>query len=343
MRRKTTQQLIGFTAFLLVATLLTAVIWNSLQRPVKTTTAKYHAMFTDASGVRAGDDVRVAGVRVGRVDAVSLDGDLARVTFSVDSAHPAHAETEVAIRYQNLIGQRYLSLDTPDAAVATEPLATGAVIGPDRTEPSFDVSALLNGFEPLFSVLRPEQVNSLSQSIIDALQGDEASLSALIAQTAVLAEDFAARDEVLGSLIVNLSDIVSTLAEREGEITTVIENTATLVSGLSARSAELSDSVATVGAMSGPLADLISDVGDDLGPTVVNFSSVADMLNSDSDRLRDSAEYLPVFLASFARITQNGSYINLYVCNLDISLGGVLFPPGVFTQVGGNRHTEVCR
>ncbi|WP_131809732.1 MlaD family protein, partial [Mycolicibacterium fortuitum] len=156
--------LLGLTLFLVVATVLTWLVYVTLRRDVSGPATSYSAVFTDVFGLREGDDVRVAGVRVGRVQAIELQGTLAKVSFIVQAGHRLTSGTVASVNYQNIVGQRYLALDRGREEPADE-LPVGAVIGVDRTQPSFDIGTLLNGYEPLFAVLDPEQLNNLTNAV----------------------------------------------------------------------------------------------------------------------------------------------------------------------------------
>lgn len=160
--------LIGFTIFGLVALLVTYVIFSTLERSVSGSTNSYSTFFTDASGLAAGDDVRMAGVRVGRVDKIELDNGRARVEFEVQNDQQVYTNTRSAIRYQNLIGQRYLNLTLVEGR-DSRPLAPGSTLELP-SEDSFDVTKLLAGFQPVFETLDAEQVNALSQGLLEAFQ-----------------------------------------------------------------------------------------------------------------------------------------------------------------------------
>lgn len=161
--------LIGLCLFLVVTTVATWMVYVTLSREISGSTATYSAHFTDVTGLQPGDDVRVAGVRVGRVDDVELDGTVAEVTFKVQNEQVLYANTVASIMYQNIIGQRYLGL-SPGVRPSVEPLPPGSVIPLERTESSFDITYVLRGFEPLFALLDPEQVDNLTTAIIQAFQ-----------------------------------------------------------------------------------------------------------------------------------------------------------------------------
>ncbi len=339
---KSGKAMAGFSLFAVVAVLLTYTIWSTLQRSVTGDTDSYSATFTDVLGLRVGDDIRMAGVRVGRVDAIDFDGDYkARVDFRIQNDQRLTTTTKALVRYQNLIGQRYIALvpGKDEGAVLT----AGSAIPVERTEPSFDVSSLLSGFEPLFSVLQPDQVNSLSETLIQALQGNNVSLSALITQAAELAGTFGQRDKILGDVIGNLSSVIAGLANRSGELETLITQARSLVESLYAQGESLKASVDTVAKSTDSLAALINQVKPNLARAQNDATSGVALLILNGASLDQAAVELPTVLNGLARFTSYGAYANAYICSLDVSLWGVLLPPGLFSQVGGNSHSEVCR
>jgi phospholipid/cholesterol/gamma-HCH transport system substrate-binding protein len=333
---------IGFGLFAVVAIVLTYTMYSTLQRSVTGATQSYSAIFTDVLGLRAGDDIRMAGVRVGRVDTIDFgDNYQAKVGFRIQSDQHPTTTTKAVVRYQNLIGQRYIALlPGQDPGV---PLPPGGQIPIQRTEPSFDVSALLSGFEPLFSVLRPDQVNSLSKTLIQALQGNDVSMSELITQAAQLATTFGQRDRILGDVVTNLSSVITGLAHRSGDLETLITQTRSLMEGLYKQGAALESSVDRVAKSTDALAGLITAVKPGVAAAQDKATSGIALLLTNGASLDKAAVELPNFLNRVAQFSGNGAYGNAYLCTLDVSLWGVLLPPGLFSQIGGNSHSEVCR
>ncbi|GAB2666093.1 MCE family protein [Nocardia goodfellowii] len=339
---KSGKALIGFSAFAVLAVALTYTMWSTLQRSIAGPTNDYSAVFTDVLGLRVGDDVRMAGVRVGRIDKIDFtDGYRARVDFRLeDDQHPTTTTTAL-VRYQNLIGQRYIAL-LPGAERGT-PMRPGEQIPVERTEPSFDVSALLSGFEPLFSVLQPDQVNSLSETLIQALQGNGVSLSSLIVQAAELAGTFGQRDQILGDVLTNLSSVVEGLANRSGELETLITQARALMEGLYSQGEALKGSVDQIATATDSLMQIITTVKPGLVRAQNDATAGVALLLLNGAALDQAAFELPTFLNAVARFSSYGTYGNAYICRLDVSLWGVLLPPGLFSQVGGPAQSEVCR
>ncbi|APE35001.1 mammalian cell entry protein [Nocardia mangyaensis] len=339
---KSTKALIGFSFFVVLATVLTYTIWSTLQRSVPGQTSSYSAVFTDVLGLRVGDDVRMAGVRVGRIDKIDFTDDYAaQVDFQIEARQQLTDSTKALVRYQNLIGQRYLALAPGTDAGSVIP--PGSRIPLDRTEPSFDVSSLLSGFEPLFSVLQPDQINSLSETLIQALQGNEVSLSALITQAAQLASTFGERDQILGDVLSNLSSVLAGLANRSGELETLITQTRSLMDGLYVEGESLKSSVERVAGATDSLVSLIGAVKPGMASAQSNATTAVMMLLYNGAALDRMAVEFPDFLNGVARFTQYGTYGNAYICRLDVSLWGVALPEGLFSQVGGDAQSGVCR
>ncbi|MGN2635130.1 MCE family protein [Nocardia takedensis] len=335
--------LIGFTIFALISVLVTVVVWNTLARIVAGDTNTYSATFSDVLGLREGDDVRMAGVRVGKVEKIELDGrNDAKVTFIVQRDQTLYDDTKALVRYQNLIGQRYIAL-APGQAASPAALRDNASIPLERTEPSFDVSALLNGFQPLFQVLQPEQVNRLSETFIQALQGDGVSLSAFITQAATLASDFQRRDAILTDVITNLSGVMAGLAKRGDELETLITQTRSLIGGLYEQGQSLQQSTVQIASATTSMVDMIGKIQPKLQTAQNSTSAALTLLIATGAQLDQAAVDLPGVLANAGRFTSEGSYANAYLCSLDISLYGVLFPRGLVSQIGGNSHSAVCR
>ncbi|MGV9973193.1 MCE family protein [Nocardia beijingensis] len=340
--------LIGFSIFAIVSILVTVVVWNTLARIVSGDTYTYSATFSDVLGLHEGDDVRMAGVRVGKVEKIELGRDanlkksVAKVTFVVQRDQTIYNDTKALVRYQNLIGQRYVAL-APGKASNPAPLKNNGSIPIDRTEPSFDVSGLLNGFQPLFQVLQPEQVNRLSETFIQALQGDGVSLSAFIVQAAQLATDFQRRDSILSDVISNLSGVMSGLAKRGDELETLVTQTRALIGGLYEQGQSLLASTEQIASATTSVVGMLDRIQPSLRNAQNSTSAALTLLLDNGAKLDQAAIDLPNVLSAAGRHTSEGGYANAYLCGLDVSLYGVLFPRGLFSQIGGTSHSAVCR
>ena len=305
---------IGLSLFMVVAVTVTWLVYATLRRDVAGRTVPYAAVFTDVFGLREGDDVRMAGVRVGRVEGIELDGKHARVDFVVQSDQQVLGTTVASVTYQNIVGQRYLGLSLGSVG---DPLPAGSVIPVDRPDPSFDVGALLNGYEPLFSLLDPNAADDLTQGVIQSLQGDNASITALVDQTSQLTDAFAGRDEELGAVITDLNSVVGNLARHNDDLDQVIPTTRGVVSTFEARRPELVDSMGTVSRVMRQLSTISDEVEPDLNELVTREPGFARHMVSIEPQLAFTGANLPLLLKGFARITNEGAYANAYACDLN--------------------------
>lgn len=344
----TRASLVGLVVFLVMATVLTWLVYVTLRRDVRGSTVPYAAMFTDVFGLREGDDVRIAGVRVGRVEGVELSGTLAKVSFAVQDDQRLPDSTTASVTYQNIVGQRYLALAQGHSGSGAL-LAPGGVIPVERTEPSFDIGTLLNGYEPLFAVLDPAQVNNLTQAVIGSLQGDTAAFATLVDQTSTLTKTFTGRDDALDHVIGSLDSVVGSLAAQNKDFEAAIAATRQVVGQFDSRRPEL---VSSVGKMTEVVRNL-SRIAKDVNPSVHELLTrepgyTRHMLNIEP-QLAYTGLNTPLFLKGLARMFGEGSYMNAYAC--DVNAYG--FFPGLndvvpiivdaATPGGKAKHTARCR
>src|SRR6201990_1787827 len=168
------------------------------------TRASYSAVFTNVSGLKGGNFVRIAGVEVGKVRNMTLHKDgTVTVEFAVDRNQGLTEGTRGAVRYENWIGDRYLALEEGPGSVRK--LHPGQIIPLPQTSPALDIDALVGGFRPLFRALDPDQVNALSGELLRIFQGQGGTLSSVLAQTSFLTSTLAGRSELITELITNLT------------------------------------------------------------------------------------------------------------------------------------------
>lgn len=310
--------LIWVCVFLSVCFALIWTVFVTLQRNVGGHTASYSAMFTDVSGLKVGDEVRMAGVKVGRVDGVGLDGDMARVEFRVQSEQVLYGNTKASIVYQNIIGQRYVGLslgDFDDPKV----LPAGAAIPVERTEPSFDISQLLNGFEPLFALLNPEQVDNLTTAIVRSTQGDSGALTTMISETTRLAQSYSGTDQILENVLTNLNSVVGSLAEHDGDVKSAIDSAESVFDGFAQRRAEFVTSMDQASIVGERLANVITDVQPDLNEWLAREPGFAKHFMENKQGFAYMGFNTPLLLKGLARFSQGGAYLDIYACNLTVS------------------------
>src|SRR5262249_23945663 len=198
----------------------------------------YTAAFSDVSGLYVGDDVRISGVQVGKVETIRLDGRTAKVDFTAQADHPVFTNTVAAVRYQTLIGQRYVELVQP--AKPDTRLPAGGTIPLGQTIPSFDVAKLFNGFQPIFQTLDPAQFNLLGENLLRLIQGDESGI---------------------GPFLHDL-DVISTLAvDRQAVITVMSSKLRAIFRHLGSKSEQLFDPLAQLSQGQAKFGCKVEEVG----------------------------------------------------------------------------------
>ena len=287
----------------------------------------YRAEFTTASGLSEGDDVRVAGITVGEVLAVEIEGgDHAMVTFRVDRTVPLTTASGAQVRYLNLVGDRYLALTQDAGSQETgsdaTPLRQGQALAMANTTPALDLTELFNGFQPLFQALQPKDVNKLSLNLIRVLQGEGGTVASLLSETAELTSALAERDQLIGDVITNLSKTLNTVNEHHTELAELIQQLSGWMKDLARDKEAIGDSISSIGDLTDELAGLLTDVRPFLKEDIKQLKRVVDILNKPGNQklLDKTLERLPETLESQARIGSYGSWYNYYLCDLDFSI-----------------------
>lgn len=336
--KKTSIDLVKLLVFVVVTSLATTVLVVTIGNLGFGSSRQYRAEFTDATGVNKGDDIRVAGVRVGTVDDVEIvDRTRALITFSVDEETSVNGGTNAAIRYRNLVGQRYISL-TQEVG-DTQRLPDGSTIPVSRTKPALDLTVLFNGFKPLFQALSPEDVNQLSFELIQVFQGEGGTLEGLLAHTASVTSTLADRDEVIGDLIDNLSLVLDHVADRDQQLTRLIRSFRTLVGGLKKDRNAILGSLEEVSALSVETASLIDGIREPFVKDIKELRAVAGNIDKNKAELDRAIQVLPIKLNKIGRTAIYGSFFNFYLCEFQ---GRVNLPGNVQVPVKYNTGSDRC-
>ncbi|MGD9622162.1 MAG: MCE family protein [Mycolicibacterium sp.] len=310
--------------FMVCAIAVTFLVYNTLRREVPGDTTPYAAVFTDVYGLSEGDDVRMAGVRVGRVQSVELDGTVAKVSFIVQSDQNLYENTLASVLYENIIGQRHLALSLGETG-STEQLPPNSVIPVERTVPSFDVGNMLNGFEPMFTLLDPKEANNLTQGLIQSFGGGRSSLMEVVDQTTEFTRTLAGRDKVLGDAITSLSKVTNNLAEQSDNLDHTLNQTSQVVAEFNAQRPELEASIGSLARTTRGLSAVTDEVYPEFNALVDRKPGFAAHMVGIEPQVAFAGSNLPLLLKGLARSMGDGSYANAYACDLN-ALG---FFPGL--------------
>ncbi len=320
--KKTSGDLVKLMIFIVVTSLATGVLVVLIGNFTFESSRNYKAVFSDATGVVKGDDIRIAGVKVGNVKEVKVvDRERAQVTFSVAQSSTVTQSSTARIRYRNLVGQRYIALT--QGVGELEPLAEDATIPMDRTEPALDLTVLFNGFKPLFAALSPADINKLSAEVISVFQGEGGNLTALLESTASLTNTLADRDQVIGQVIDNLNAVLATLAGRDRELNSLITDFKTLMEGLVKDREAILGSLDSVSLLADETSDLAVGIRPSLVRDVKGLRKVAGNLNKNRAEIDRALQVMPIKLTKIGRTAVNGSFFNFYLCQFQAEITGL--------------------
>jgi phospholipid/cholesterol/gamma-HCH transport system substrate-binding protein len=328
---RATGTLIKFTAFALVMTILTAFLFLIFSQTRTGSTSEYSAVFTDASRLKTGDTVRVAGIRVGTVKGVSLQPDRkVLVEFDTDRSLVLTTGTKAQIRYLNLTGDRFLEL--ADSPGSTKILSAGSQIPVDRTAPALDLDLLLGGLKPVIQGLNPQDVNALTSSLIQILQGQGGTLESLFSKTSSFSNSLADNSQVIEQMIDDLRTLLDTLSKDGDQFSGAIDRLERLVSGLSTDRDPIGEAITSLDNGTASLADLLGRARPPLAGTVDQLNRLAPLVDgAHKDYLDATLQQLPELYRKLARVGSYGGFFPYYICGItfrasDLEGRTVVFP-----------------
>jgi phospholipid/cholesterol/gamma-HCH transport system substrate-binding protein len=294
---------------------------------------QYRAEFTTVSGLEPNDFVRVAGVEVGKVGSMRIRDDTTVVVeFTADDSVVLTEGSRAVIRFDDLIGGRYLALE--EGAGGTERLNPGDTIPLARTAPALDLDALIGGFRPLFNALDPEQVNALSSQLITAFEGQGGTINSLLSQTAALTSTLANRDQLIGQVIINLNTVLGSLGDQRDQFDKAVDSLAQLIEGLEARRTEIATGVAYANESAESIADLLAQARPPLQKFVAETDRSMGIVVADHEYFDNLLNTLPDAYQALARQGIYGDYFSFYLCDLVLKLNGKGGQP-VYVKLAG--------
>ncbi|MEJ7831706.1 MAG: MCE family protein [Nocardioides sp.] len=277
---------------------------------------EYQAIFSTASSLEKGDDVRVAGVSVGEVKEVDhYQRNSAVVTFRVKADVPLTTASTAEIRFLNLVGDRYLALEQ-GAAQSAEPLKEDDVLPLAQTSPALDLTVLFNGFKPLFAALEPAQVNTLTMNLIQVLQGEGGTVQGLLQKTASLTSTLADRDQLIGEVIDNLTTTLVTVDSRSQQLTTLVQELEGWMADLARDRETIGSSLSSISDLTVVVADLLREGRPLLKADIAELRELSQLLTEKQSRelVIELLDRLPESMTDQTRTGTYGSWYSYYVC-----------------------------
>lgn len=332
-RKSITGPLIKSIIFIVVTAIATTVLGLSIASTGANSSVGYSAVFTDVTGLIVGSDVDISGVRVGQVTGISVvDRNLAQVNFTIQPGRKLPASVTATIYYLNLVGQRYIQLaqgSNPNGPA----LKPGSTIPESQTTPALNLTALFNGFQPLFEALSPGDVNQLSGELVQVLQGQGSNVQSLIANIGSLTTSVAAKDKVIDSVIDNLNSVMKTIDSRGSALSSLVSTLQQLVSGLAADREPIGSAISAMSQLTTATAGLLQVGRAPLKSDIIQLGRLASNLDAATPTVESFLHNLPIKMNEIGGLVSYGSWLNFYMCDALVS--------GVKSSYGGKPPTGV--
>ncbi len=280
----------------------------------------YYAAFAESGGLKANDEVRIAGVRVGKVESVGLEGDHVKVTFRVDTDSAFGTKTGASIRVKTLLGAMYLALEPAGEGQ----LAKGTEIPTSRTTSPYDVVDAFSGLAATSERIDTDQLAKSLTTLADLTRNTPEEFRGALDGVSKLSSTIASRDDQINSLLTNLQKVSGVLDERDQDIVGLMKDSDVLFRALVARRAAVHNLLVSTSRLSTQLTALVKQSRADLKPALQHLDNVVRVLNKNEDNLDNSLRLMAPFYRVFASTLGGGPWFDTYIQN---------FPP--LPHVGG--------
>ncbi|MFC4605055.1 MCE family protein [Rhodococcus kronopolitis] len=278
--------------------------------------ATYRAEFTEAAGLKPNNEVRIAGVKVGKVTGVSLEGDRVEVAFKVKDAWVGD-QTTASIQIKTILGQKYLALDPRGSST----LRSSETIPLERTASPYDVLDAFSSAATTLGEIDTPQLAQSMQTLSDAFAGTPADVRASLDGVTRLSRTIESRDAELAELFGATAKTSAVLADRNAEFTKLIGSAGLLLGELNNRQESISQLLAGTKRLSAELTGLVQDNEAQIGPALEQLRGVVQILQDNNDNLDKAIKLYAPFTRLYANIVGNGRWFDQVVVNLT--------PPGL--------------
>ncbi|NMN97571.1 MlaD family protein [Antrihabitans stalactiti] len=321
--------------FTVVIAVLLVFVVQAVKRPVSGDTHDYSAVFTDANGLKSGDDVRMYGVQVGKVQSIALDANQAVVRFTLQRGRAIYDSSKLAIRYQNLTGQRYVDIQQP-AVLSTE-ISAGTTIGTSQTIASFDITALFNGLEPVLAEFSPGALNQFAETMLAVIEGNGAGIGPALESIEKLSNYVTDRQAVISVLVSNLRAISDKIGGKSAQLVSLITKLSTLIATLHDKIGSIIEFALIAPPILGPINNLLATLGLTT-ETNPDFDTDIKLLFPDPQHAVEVLGRLPALLQTLnALIPDTGPGVNLACTNGNVSA------PGPLQMLIGGQRISICK
>ncbi|BAH49894.1 MCE family protein [Rhodococcus opacus] len=276
----------------------------------------YHAQFTEAAGLKPDNEVRIAGVKVGKVTSVELDGDRVDVAFKVSDAWVGN-ETSASIQIKTILGQKYLALDPR----GSDTLNPSDVIPLDRTTSPYDVIEAFSAAAQTVGDIDSDQLAQSMVTLSQAFEGTPTEIRASLDGVSRLSQTIASRDQELQKLFDATGKTTKVLADRNAEFNRLISDAGLLLGELNSRQQSISQLLTGTQRLSQQLTGLVRDNEAAIGPALEQLDGVVEILKANNENLDRAMKLYEPFVRLYTNVVGNGRWFDQVVVNL--------LPPGL--------------
>ncbi|WP_205874954.1 MCE family protein [Mycobacterium camsae] len=290
----------------------------------------YHATFLDASKLKGGQKVRIAGVPVGAVSGVKLNPDnTVDVEFGVDARYTLYSSSRAVIRYENLVGDRFLEITSGPGELRKLP--PGGTMNSQHTQPALDLDALLGGLKPVLKGLDADKINTISSAVIELLQGQGGALANVLADTSSFSNALGKRDQLIGDVITNLNTVLGTVDQRSAQFSASVDQLQQLIEGLAKNKDTIAGAIPPLASTTTDLTELLRNSRRPLQGVLENARPFATELDTRKAEINNDVEQLGEDYLRLAALGTYGSFFNIYFCSVTIKING---PAGSDIRLG---------
>jgi phospholipid/cholesterol/gamma-HCH transport system substrate-binding protein len=313
--------IIGAMSLAVIAALILAA-FRAQDLPLIGGGETYTAAFTESGGLKPDDPVRIAGVRVGKVEKIELDGDHVKVTFRVKTDSEFGSETGAAIRVNTLLGAMYLAL---------EPAGSGQLnadkeIPVERTSSPYDVVKAFSGLADTAQEIDTDRLAQSMTTLADLSRNTPEEFRAALSGVSRLSSNIAEKNERIGELLSNLQRVSAVLNDRDEDIVSLMRESDTLFQALVARREAVHNLLVSSSTLSNELSALVRQSRADLKPALTQLNDVVGILNKNEENIDNSLRLMAPFYRVFTNTLGNGPWFDTYIQNMppapDVLNGG---------------------
>lgn len=294
----------------LAAVYVVQVTGNVHRLPFVSPVDRYEAELADASGLDVGADVRLAGVRVGRVNRVDVQRGVAVVSFEVDPDVEIADTWEVGARWRNVIGGRYLYLyDVGDGA----PLEPGGRLPVSQSRPTADIGRFVNRLTPLLRAIDPEQQNTLIRALNEGIAGSEQRVQQLVRELASLSDALAAKEPEIQTVLTEGSELLEAYEARDAQLRELVDQLADAGDTLATRNDELIGAVSDIGEAQQRLGDLLRANHGEIRGIVDDLDVITDHIGAqrEAGTFEEALANTRAGLATYMLISRSGQWFDV--------------------------------